>query len=160
MLDRLADDMDDVRASSMNRRPQRASWRVRSQPVGENRRTGRIRARTLFVGGHLELFGLPSKSPDQVVLAFRPVAKLGESCELRIWRDEQPLSIGELQRRSDHELLAVLRVEELRASDRFVGEACGRSFELDEAGRATVASFASRSRERVGSSAQSARAKL
>jgi hypothetical protein len=115
-------------------------------------RSGRLRARSMFRGGHIELVGLPSRSRSHAVLAIRPVADLDPApCDVRVYRDGVALPLGEVVRRGDHEVLMALTVDDLAAvasSTRFAGVACGREFALDQAGRATVANFAARFRER------------
>jgi hypothetical protein len=120
-----------------------------ASPVYRSPRTGRMHTRVSFPGGHLQLTGLPEKWREEVVLAFRPLATLDEECALRLYRDGEPLTTGEHVRRTHHELLVTLRIDELGASQRFAGQACGRSFELDAAGRDTIATFVARFHERV-----------
>jgi hypothetical protein len=123
-------------------------------PIAQHRRTGKLSTRVVFSGGHIKLIALPHRSSSELVFAFRPIAPLlpGE-CELRAYRDGAPLSVGDHVRRSDHELLATLRLDELGPSERFAGSACGRSFELDRAGRDTIVNFVARVRERLDAQA-------
>jgi hypothetical protein len=105
---------------------------------------GRISTRAMFVGGHVQLIGVPATSREEVVLAFRPVAPLDEECDVRIFRDGLPLTVGERVRHTKHELLATLRIDELGASAQLTGLACGHAFDIDAVGRDAIANFVAR----------------
>ncbi|MET0285134.1 MAG: hypothetical protein ABW352_11710 [Polyangiales bacterium] len=148
-LDRLRDDLRAVNAKLDNPPPVRRLAPATAAPVQLSPRTGRLSARALYAGGHVKLIGMPAKAPDEVVLSVRPIASLDQDCSVRLYRDGDRIAVGEHVRRSDHELLVSIPVEELGASERFSGTVCGQYFELDRAGRDTIASFAARFHERV-----------
>jgi hypothetical protein len=148
-LARLLDDMDEVKHKLDHPPPVRQLAPATAAPVYRRPRDGRISARVMFAGGHMQLIAMPEKSRDEAVLAFRPVARLDDRCSVRLWLDGSSLDVGQQLRRTDHELLVSLRIDELGKSERFSGTACGQSFELDAAGRDTIATFVARFHERV-----------
>ena len=115
-------------------------------------RSGTVRVRATFPGGHFEAIGHPERSAHQVVLSFRPVRPLGPSpCAAELFRDGTELQVHELQRRSDHEVLAAIDVDALHGlerSIRFALHACERELELDRDSRESLSRFAARFAER------------
>ncbi|HEY6877357.1 MAG TPA: hypothetical protein VI299_05025 [Polyangiales bacterium] len=146
-LRQLSNDMDEVKDKLDHPVPVRQLAPPSASPVYQRPRDGRLSTRVVFAGGHLQLIGVPQRSRDEVVLAFRPTAVLDETCDVKLYRDDDRLSTGEQLRYSDHELRVVLRIDDLGTSRRFAGVACGRRFELDQAGRDTIAGFVERFQE-------------
>jgi hypothetical protein len=114
-------------------------------------RDGKLRVRVAYPGGQLMAIGLPARDDANVVLAMRPLVHVGgEHCDALLFRDGNPVAIGEVARRADHTVLMSIAVRDLEALEtcgRFAGTLCGRAFVIDALGKTALSNFERRFRE-------------
>jgi hypothetical protein len=115
------------------------------------RQDGRLSARAMFEGGHFEVAGQPARHPERVLLSLRPVVRFDAApCDVRWFRDGEPIAIHQQARKSDRELALIIDPSALRGlgpGSRFAGFACGREIALTGGALAALSQFEARFRE-------------
>jgi hypothetical protein len=106
----------------------------------------KVRAKTAFMGGQLEIVTAPVVGPDHLLLSVqgKQSLKLDDTCRITSTVEGTPLTVEAVRQTSPHELQLLIRSAELRGlenSSRFFGSVCGQRFDLDERARRTLAKY-------------------
>lgn len=139
------------RARSAGSPPARRTLGPPQAPEPFLARDGKLRVQVAYPGGLLMAIGMPARDDANVVLALRPLVHVATAtCDARLFRDGNPIAIGEVARRADHTVLMSIALRDLASletSVRFAGTLCGRAFVIDAVGKTALANFERRFRE-------------